>query len=81
MFTGSFFFGALRGEGVVRVVIAENDPRGIVSVEKIVSDAGRVRNILQGPDGYLYFSTSNQDGRGSPLPGDDHIYRIVPVFE
>lgn len=81
MFTHSFFFGALRGRGLVRVVFSSDDPREIVTLEKIVSDVGRVRTVVEGPDGYIYFSTSNQDGRGDPLPGDDHIYRIVPVFE
>ena len=81
MFTHSFFFGALRGRGLVRVVFSSDDPRAIVTLEKIVSDVGRVRTVIEGPDGYIYFSTSNQDGRGEPLPGDDHIYRIVPVFE
>jgi aldose sugar dehydrogenase len=81
MFTNSFFFGALRGRGLVRVVFSSEDPREIVTLEKIVSNVGRVRTVIEGPDGFIYFSTSNQDGRGDPLPGDDHIYRIVPVFE
>jgi glucose/arabinose dehydrogenase len=81
MFTHSFFFGALRGRGLVRVVFSSEDPREIITLEKIFSEVGRVRTVVEGPDGYIYFSTSNQDGRGEPLPGDDHIYRIVPVFE
>jgi len=32
----------------------------------------------EGPDGYIYFSTSNLDGRGSPSKDDDRIMRIVP---
>ena len=39
---------------------------------------GRIRDVIQGPDGYLYFSTSNRDGRGSPAAEDDRILRIVP---
>lgn len=81
MFSGDFFFGALRGEGLVRVKIAPDDPRQIVTVEKIVSDVGRVRVVVQGPDGNIYFVSSNRDGRGSPREGDDHIFRIVPVFD
>jgi glucose/arabinose dehydrogenase len=81
MFTNSFFFGALRGRGLVRVVFSNEDPREIVTLEKLVLDVGRVRTVIEGPDGLIYFSSSNQDGRGEPLPGDDHIYRIVPVFE
>ncbi len=37
---------------------------------------GRLRDVNVGPDGNLYLLTSNRDGRGSPLPGDDRIYRL-----
>ena len=37
---------------------------------------GRLRDVNSGPDGSLYLLTSNRDGRGSPLPGDDKIYRL-----
>ncbi len=80
MFTGSLFFGALRGEGLVRIVLSDTDPSKVISVEKISKDIGRVRDVVQGPDGFIYFSTSNRDGRGRAKEGDDHIYRIVPVF-
>ena len=81
MFTGSYFFGALRGEGLVQVVFDAADPSRVLAVEKVVTDVGRVRDVAQGPDGLLYFSTSNRDGRGRPQAGDDRIYRLVPVFD
>jgi hypothetical protein len=40
--------------------------------------SGRLRAIAQGPDGALYFRTSNQGGRGQPDAGSDYIFRIVP---
>ena len=80
MFKGSMFFGALVGEGVVKVVISGTNPREIASVEKIINNVGRVRDVVQGPDGFIYFSTSNRDGRGTVHAGDDYIYRIVPVY-
>jgi glucose/arabinose dehydrogenase len=40
---------------------------------------GRIREVAEGPDGFLYFSTSNKDGRGSPAGDDDRIIRLVPV--
>jgi glucose/arabinose dehydrogenase len=39
---------------------------------------GRIRDVVEGPDSALYFLTNNTDGSGSPRPGDDKIYRIVP---
>ncbi len=80
MFDGNLFFGALRGEGLVRVLLDENDPASVLSVEKIVNDVGRVRDVVQGPDGLIYFATSNRDGRGRVQPGDDKVLRLVPLF-
>ena len=39
---------------------------------------GRLRTVVEGPDGALYALTNNTDGRGSPREGDDRILRIVP---
>jgi glucose/arabinose dehydrogenase len=38
---------------------------------------GRIRDVVTAPDGSLYFSTSNRDGRGSPVAEDDRIIRIT----
>ena len=81
MFDGKFFFGALRGEGVVMATISAQDPKSIEDVQWIVSDAGRVREVAESPDGLIYFTTSNQDGRGTYRAGGDRVYRIVLVYE
>jgi glucose/arabinose dehydrogenase len=39
---------------------------------------GRIRTVVEGPDGALYALTNNTDGRGTPKPGDDRVLRIVP---
>jgi len=76
-FKGNFFFGCLAGTRLIRVVL---DGRRVVSQENLLSDKlGRIREVATGPDGYIYFSTSNRDGRGSPASDDDRIMRIVPV--
>ena len=49
-----------------------------MSQEDLVKDYGRIRDVAEGPDGYLYFSTSNRDGRGKPAADDDRIMRLVP---
>ncbi|HKG79032.1 MAG TPA: PQQ-dependent sugar dehydrogenase [Pyrinomonadaceae bacterium] len=75
-FKGNFFFGCLRGEMLIRVAL---DERRVVGQEGIVNNYGRIRDVAEGPDGYLYFSTSNRDGRGKPAEDDDRILRIVPA--
>lgn len=82
-FKNSLFFGALRGEGVVRVTFSEDANGELIVdiVEKIINDVGRVRDVVEGPDGSIYFTTSNRDGRGSVRDGDDKLYRIYPTFE
>ena len=76
-FKGNFFLGCLRGARIVRVVL---DGRKVVRQEDLFNGTyGRIREIGEGPDGYLYFSTSNRDGRGTPAPDDDRIMRIVPA--
>jgi glucose/arabinose dehydrogenase len=39
---------------------------------------GRLRTVVAGPDGALWLTTSNKDGRGEPTPQDDRVIRILP---
>ncbi|HYP28957.1 MAG TPA: PQQ-dependent sugar dehydrogenase [Blastocatellia bacterium] len=74
---GNFFFGALRGESIIRVVL---DGKRVASQERLFEGRyGRIREIAEGPDGAIYFSTSNRDGRGRPASDDDRILRLVPA--
>jgi aldose sugar dehydrogenase len=76
-FKGNFFFGNLRGERIIRVVL---DGRNVKSQEDLLKgEYGRIREVAEGPDGAIYFSTSNRDGRGSPAKEDDRILRLVPI--
>jgi len=72
---GDLFFGCLAGRALMRVVLEEERP---VKHERIVQGRGRIRAVKMGPDGHLYFTTSNRDGRGRPHEGDDRILRLVP---
>jgi len=78
-FKNNFFFGCLRGHGIIRVIVDEKDPTKVISFDKMKDvDVGRVREIAEGPDGAIYFGSSNKDGRGNPDSNDDRIYRMVP---
>ncbi len=76
-FKNNFFFGCLRGTRLIRVIL---DGRKVVRQENLLEGKfGRIREVGEGPDGFLYFSTSNRDGRGSPAANDDRILRLVPA--
>jgi glucose/arabinose dehydrogenase len=76
-FKGNFFFGCLVGARIIRVVA---NGRQVVSQENLLEGKyGRIRDVAEGPDGYIYFSTSNRDGRGRPASDDDRILRMVPA--
>lgn len=78
-FRGNFFFGCLRGERIIRVVL---NGRKVVSQEELLKGKyGRIREVVEGPEGAIYFSTSNKDGRGTPAKDDDRILRLVPVIK
>ncbi len=74
---GSMLFGTLRGSGLRRLTFAAD---GSVALEEVLYENvyGRIRDVAVGPDGAVYFTTSNQDGRGTARAGDDRILRIAP---
>ncbi len=71
------FVAALRGWRLLRVTLAP-DRGAVVHVSALLSGTyGRLRDVLVGPDGALYVTTSNRDGRGWPAPDDDRILRVT----
>ena len=49
---GNLFIGALAGKHLNRLVIEDNI---VVEEERLYQGLGRFRQIIQGPDGYIYF--------------------------
>ena len=77
---GDLFFATLTGRHIHRVHFDPADRTRIVFTERWLENRyGRIRDVMSGPDGALYFCTNNRDGRGSPTATDDRIARIVPV--
>lgn len=72
----SLFFSGLRGETLYEAVTQNGQVTDFK--EHFKNEFGRLREVIAGPDGMLYITTSNQDGRGTPGDGDDKILRINP---
>jgi glucose/arabinose dehydrogenase len=73
-YTDSLIMATLRGTSLYKLDISEN---GVFSQKSILSGVGRIRDVAQGSDGYLYVITSNTDGKGFPDKTDDKLIRIL----
>jgi glucose/arabinose dehydrogenase len=71
------YVAALRGRRLLRVGLAADG--SVTGVSALLEGThGRLRDVVVGPDGALYITTSNRDGRGSAAAGDDRILRLMP---
>lgn len=75
---GALVFVGLRGQSLYRVVLDPTDPRKVQQLTPLLQGQyGRLRDIQQGPDGALYVTTSNLDGRGNPPRDGDKVLRLT----
>jgi glucose/arabinose dehydrogenase len=76
---GDLFVAALRGQRLWRLELGPDG--GVTGREELLKDeVGRIRNVVQAPDGSLWVTTSNLDGYGSPVSDeDDRILRLAPA--
>ena len=72
----SLWAASLNGERLWQIPVR---PDGGVRTPRphFVGDYGRLRTVVAAPDGSLWVSTSNHDGRGVPAPADDRILRLT----
>jgi glucose/arabinose dehydrogenase len=47
------------------------------SERNVLTGYGRIRDVIEGPDGSLYVTTSNRDGRAIAEQGDDKILKVT----
>ena len=72
-FESPFIMASMRAANLYQLDFAE----GLSSQKSILSGIGRVRDVVQGPDGSIYVITSNTDGKGFPDGTDDKLLRIL----
>ena len=67
---GNMFVGGMNGQQLSRLTMSG---QRIVNEEELVQQKGRIRDIRQGPDGFIYLVTDDRDGKPTP------VYRLEPV--
>ena len=67
---GDLFAGGLSGQKVSRLIVEDGE---IVEQATLLRGIGRVRDVREGPDGYIYVAIENDDGEPTP------IVRLEPV--
>ena len=70
LWRGSFFVGGLAGQRLVRLT---QDGDRVDVADNLVRNQGRIRDVVEGPDGFLYLAIDDQQGKPSP------ILRLEPV--
>lgn len=83
---GNLIVGTLGSKDLHRIVFEVED--GVLRVANhetyLQGDPptgyGRLRDVVNGPDGFLYVTTSNCDGRGDCPADGDYILRIRPAL-
>ena len=79
-FRQNLFVGTLAGQHLLRIRFDPNDPNRVAGTERLLAGRfGRIRDVVNGPDGSLYLCTSNRDGRNTPVATDDRIVRLSAV--
>jgi aldose sugar dehydrogenase len=67
---GNMFAGGMVGERLARLTL---QGQRVVQQETLVPQMGRIRDVRQGLDGYIYLVTDDRDGKPTP------VYRLEPV--
>ena len=67
---GNLFVGGMVGEQLGRLTL---EGQRVTSREVLFQGMGRIRDVRQGPDGYIYLAIEDSDGKPTP------IVRLEPV--
>lgn len=75
---GSILSGALAGEQLARLHMSD-DYRSVIVEETLAYGMGRIRDVRQGPDGYIYLAISDGNGGGRGNFNTTAVVRLEPV--
>ena len=78
MWHGSIISGALAGEQLARLHMSD-DYREVIVEETLAYGMGRIRDVRQGPDGYIYLAISDGNGAGRGDFQPTEIVRLEPI--
>jgi glucose/arabinose dehydrogenase len=67
---GNMFVGGMNGQQLVRLTMTG---QRITGEETLMPQMGRIRDVRQGPDGFIYLVIDDRDGKPTP------IYRLEPT--
>ncbi|MSO35545.1 MAG: PQQ-dependent sugar dehydrogenase [Acidobacteria bacterium] len=67
---GNYFVAGMSGQQLARLTLKGTN---VVSEETLVPQMGRIRDVRQGLDGYIYLVIEDRDGKPTP------VYRLEPV--
>jgi glucose/arabinose dehydrogenase len=81
---GRLYVATLRSEALMRIYVEPaSGTYKVANIDRLFANDwfsgiyGRLRDVVDGPDGALYVLTNNHDGRGTPHEGDDKILRLI----
>lgn len=67
---GNLFVGGMVGQQLARLTL---QGQRVINEETLVPQMGRIRDVRQGPDGYIYLAIEDSDGKPTP------ILRMEPI--
>jgi glucose/arabinose dehydrogenase len=78
---GALWMGALRGSRLWKIPVTGTGADQVAGPPEayFVGAYGRMRTVVTAPDGNLWVTTSNRDGRGDPSDSDDQILVVSPT--
>jgi len=78
---GALWMAALKGNRLWRIPVRSGGgaQQAGTPEEFFVGEYGRLRTVVVAPDGTLWVTTSNRDGRGRPAERDDRILQVSPT--